>query len=115
MAAVSVAAAFTPGAFTGRFRAGRFSRPRLWWRQVSVWWDFWRVLPRLLWRLLPRLLRIRLLLSDRIRDHVLLLITTGLPGEHRSPASVPSSPGLWPGLLGASPGPTHEQRLISAS
>ena len=25
----------------GRFRAGRFSRPRLSWRQVSVWWDFW--------------------------------------------------------------------------
>jgi hypothetical protein len=47
-----------------RFRAGRFSRPRLSWRQVSVWWDFWRVL--------RRLLRIRLLLSDRIRDHILL-------------------------------------------
>ena len=25
----------------GWFRAGRFSRPRLSWRQVSVWWDFW--------------------------------------------------------------------------
>ena len=25
----------------GRFRAGRFSLPRLSWRQVSVWWDFW--------------------------------------------------------------------------
>ena len=38
-------------------------------------------LPRLLWRLLPRLLRIRLLLSDRIRDHALLLITAGCPGS----------------------------------
>src|SRR5438270_8469976 len=35
----------------------------------------------LLWRLLPRLLRIRLLLSDRIRDHVVLLITTGRLGS----------------------------------
>ena len=38
-------------------------------------------LPRLLWRLLPRLLRIRLLLSDRIRDHALLRITAGCPGS----------------------------------
>ena len=28
----------------GRFRAGEvFARPRLSWRQVSVWWDFGRV------------------------------------------------------------------------
>jgi hypothetical protein len=65
----------------GRFRAGRFSRLRLSWRQVSVWWDLGGFLPRLLWRLLPRLLRIRLLLSDRIRDHALLLITAGCPGS----------------------------------
>jgi len=66
----------------GRFRAGRFSRPRLFvatgFGLVGFLGGF---LPRLLWRLLPRLLRIRLLLSDRIRDHALLLITAGCPGS----------------------------------
>ena len=33
------------GLSRGRFRAGRFSRPWLSWRRVSVWWDFWRVYP----------------------------------------------------------------------
>ncbi len=63
---------FGRGGFRDRgFRGGRF-------RFGGI---FWRVLPRLLWRLLPRLLRIRLLLSDHIRDHVLLLITTGCLGS----------------------------------
>jgi hypothetical protein len=55
-----------------------------------------------LWRLLPQLLRIRLLLSDRTRDHVLLPITTGRLGASRSRFS-PRSPGLLPELLGVQP------------
>src|ERR1700736_6058331 len=115
MAAVSVAAAFTPGFSRWRFRAGRFSRPRLSWRQVSVWWVFWRVLPRLLWRLLRRLLRIRLLLSDRIWNHVLLLITAGCPGSIAVSRQSPESRPIAGADGGASPGPAHDQRLISAS
>jgi len=35
-------AAFTPWVFTGAVSGGEvFARPRLSWRQVSVWWDFW--------------------------------------------------------------------------
>ena len=67
----------------GGFGRGRFSRDRGFrgdrFRFGGILGGF---LPRLLWRLLPRLRRIRLLLTDH----------GGLPGEQRSPASVPGAP-----------------------
>jgi hypothetical protein len=88
---------FSRGGFgRGGFRDRGFRGDRFRFGGIFGGW----FLPRLLWRLLPRLLRIRLLLSDRIRDHALLMITAGCPGSIAVPHR-PRSPGLLPGLMGA--------------
>ena len=85
-------------AFTAAVSVAEALVTRLPRRQISVWWVFRRLLSRLLWRLLPWLLRIRPLLSDRVRDHLLLLITQ-TPREsqcgvsHRSPGLLSGTPG----------------------
>jgi hypothetical protein len=89
---VSVAA-FTPWVFTGAVSGGEvFARPRLSWRQVSVWWDFWE-------GFYPGYYGgyyvgyygygscyLTVYEPPTVTDH------GGLPGEHRSPASVPGAP-----------------------
>ena len=82
---------FHAGVFTVAVSGGEVFATAAFAATVSVWWDFWRALPRLLWRLLPQLLRIRLLLSDRIRDHALLPITTGRLGSIAVPRQSPES------------------------
>src|ERR1700756_3346382 len=72
------------GGFHRRVSRPRVRSRRLWGpgaprRQISVWWVFRRFLSRLLWQLLPWPLRIRPLLSDRVRDDLLLLSTAQTP------------------------------------
>src|ERR1700730_14877020 len=92
--------------FMRRLSRRRFRSRRLWWpglprRQISVWWVFRRLLSRLLWRLLPWPLRIRPLLSDRVRDDLLLLTTAQTPRANLRIASGISyrSPGLLAEIL----------------
>src|SRR5580692_12677170 len=90
-----MAAGFGGGFHAVGFHGGRFGRGGFRATAAFVATGFGLVgflggfLPRLLWRLLPRLLRIRLLLSDRIRDHALLRITAGCPGSIAVPRQSP--------------------------
>jgi hypothetical protein len=53
--------------------------------------------------------------SYHIRDHVLLLITTGSLGSIAVPRQSPESRPIAGTAGGASPRPAHDQRLISVS
>ncbi len=79
MPAAFTAAVFMPAAFTAAVSVAEALLTGASEATDSVWWVFRRLLSRLLWDLLPRPLRIRPLLSDRVRDDLLLLITAQTP------------------------------------
>jgi hypothetical protein len=103
---------FHTGGFHGGFGRGGFRDRGLRSDRFRFGGFFRRHLSRLLRRLLPRLLRLRLVLSDRIRDHLLLLITAQAAREKSQCRVSRWCPGLLPGLRGSSAPdpPSRDQR-----
>jgi hypothetical protein len=100
----------------GRFRAGRFSRPRLSWRQVSVWWDFWEgFYPGYYGGYYRGCYGFGSCYLIVYGTTHCLLITAGCPGSIAVPHQSPEPRPIAGADGSASPGPAHDQRLMSAS